>query len=57
MFGISFSNATSVIAAWGGAKHVIGNNPFSFASPYKDNQPIIGYIDEWCSRGKSGSVC
>lgn len=41
MFGISFSNGTSVMAAWGGAKRVIGNNPFSFASPYKPNQPIV----------------
>ena len=41
MVGTVFSNATSVMAAWGGAKRIIGNNPFSFAAPYKENQPIV----------------
>lgn len=41
MVGIVFSNGTPVMAAWGGAKRIIGNNPFSFAAPYKENQPIV----------------
>ncbi len=41
MFGISFSNGCPVMTAWGGSKRVIGNNPFSFATPYIKSQPIL----------------
>jgi len=41
MVGIVMSNATAVMAAWGGAKRIIGNNPLAFSVPYKKNEPIL----------------
>ncbi|MCK4241883.1 MAG: Ldh family oxidoreductase [Candidatus Atribacteria bacterium] len=41
MVGIAISNATAVMAAWGGAKRIIGNNPLAFSVPYKKNKPIL----------------
>ena len=41
MIGISTSNCTPVMAAWGGAKSVIGNNPLAIATPSLNGRPLI----------------
>ncbi len=41
MIGFSVTNNTNNMAAWGGSKAVIGNNPLSIACPYKDGKPIV----------------
>lgn len=41
MIGFSMTGNTQVMAAWGGAKKVIGNNPLSVAVPFKKDMPIV----------------
>ncbi len=41
MIGFSMTGNTQVMAAWGGANKVIGNNPISVAVPYKEDMPIV----------------
>lgn len=41
MIGLSISNSPPVMAAWGGAKNVIGNNPLSIATPYQTGKLIV----------------
>ena len=41
MIGISISNVTPVMAAWGGRGSVIGNNPLSIAAPRKHGYPLV----------------
>jgi LDH2 family malate/lactate/ureidoglycolate dehydrogenase len=41
MIGLSMSNSVTVMAAWGGAKRVVGNNPLSIAAPYQEGRPIV----------------
>ncbi|MEQ9716282.1 MAG: Ldh family oxidoreductase [Candidatus Asgardarchaeum sp.] len=41
MIGLSMTGSDPVMVAWGGSKSVIGNNPFSFAVPFKKEKPIV----------------
>jgi len=41
MIGFSMTNNTNNMAAWGGSRAVIGNNPLSIACPYKDGKPTV----------------
>jgi len=41
MIGFSITGNIQVMAAWGGAKRVIGNNPLSVAVPFKKDMPIV----------------
>lgn len=41
MIGLSMSNGPPVMAAWGGAKGVICNNPLSIAAPHGSGRPIV----------------
>lgn len=54
LIGITVSNTTPVMAAWGGANRVIGNNPLSIAFPYKENNPVL--LDIAMSRVAGGKV-
>ncbi|TET29974.1 Ldh family oxidoreductase [Candidatus Aerophobetes bacterium] len=54
MIGFSISNSTPVMAAWGGAKRVIGNNPLSIAVPYQAGRPVV--LDISMSRVAGGKV-
>lgn len=54
MIGFSISNSTPVMAAWGGAKRVIGNNPLSIAVPYQVRQPVV--LDIAMSKVAGGKV-
>lgn len=54
MIGLSTSNTTPVMAAWGGAKSVIGNNPLSIAVPYWKGQPLV--FDAAMSKVAGGKV-
>jgi len=54
MIGFSATNAGPVMAAWGGAKRIIGNNPFSIAVPYQEGKPIV--LDIAMSRVAGGKV-
>lgn len=54
MIGLSVSNTGPVMAAWGGAKRVIGNNPLSIAVPYQEGKPIV--LDISMSRVAGGKV-
>jgi (2R)-3-sulfolactate dehydrogenase (NADP+) len=48
MIGIGFTNAPASIAPSGGAKPVVGTNPFSIATPGADGEPSI-LIDQSAS--------
>lgn len=54
MVGISMSNSLPVMAAWGGSKRVIGNNPLSIACPYQKGKPIV--LDIAMSKVAGGKV-
>jgi LDH2 family malate/lactate/ureidoglycolate dehydrogenase len=54
MIGVAISNCTPVMAAWGGAKNVIGNNPLAIATPCLDSRPLI--FDIAMSRVAGGKV-
>lgn len=54
MIGISMSNSTPVMAAWGGSKRIIGNNPLSIACPYQEGKPIV--LDISMSKVAGGKV-
>jgi LDH2 family malate/lactate/ureidoglycolate dehydrogenase len=54
MIGLSMSNGPPVMAAWGGAKGVICNNPLSIAAPYQAGRPIV--LDIAMSRVAGGKV-
>lgn len=54
LIGLTVSNTTPVMAAWGGAGKIIGNNPLSIALPYKGNNPIV--LDIAMSRVAGGKV-
>jgi LDH2 family malate/lactate/ureidoglycolate dehydrogenase len=54
MIGFSATNTGPVMAAWGGAKRIIGNNPFSIAVPYQEGKPIV--LDIAMSRVAGGKV-
>jgi len=54
MIGISMSNSTPVMVAWGGSKGVIGNNPLSIACPYQKGKPIV--LDIAMSKVAGGKV-
>ena len=54
MIGLSVTNAGPVMAVWGGAKRVIGNNPLSIAVPYQEGTPIV--LDIAMSRVAGGKV-
>lgn len=41
MIGIALSNAPATMALWGGRTPYVGTNPFSFAIPTGDEQPIV----------------
>ena len=41
MIGFSMTGGDPVMVAWGGAKRIIGNNPFSVAVPFKKDKPIV----------------
>ena len=48
MVGLGFTNAPASIAPAGGAKPVVGTNPFSIAAPGSDGQPAL-LIDQSAS--------
>lgn len=48
LLGIGFTNAPASIAPSGGAKPVVGTNPFSIAAPGSDGQPAV-LIDQSAS--------
>ncbi len=52
--GMTASNTTPVMTAWGGAERLIGNNPFSIVIPYRDNRFIV--LDIAMSRVAGGKV-
>lgn len=54
MIGISISNTTPVMAAWGAGTSVIGNNPLAIAVPYQHGAPIV--FDISMSRVAGGKV-
>jgi len=54
MIGISMTNSLPVMAAWGGAKRVIGNDPISIAAPYKKGEPVV--LDIAMSKVAGGKV-
>ena len=54
MIGISITNGPPVMAAWGGAKGIIGNNPLSIAVPYKEEKPVV--LDMAMSRVSGGKI-
>jgi LDH2 family malate/lactate/ureidoglycolate dehydrogenase len=54
MIGLSVSNTGPVMAAWGGAKRIIGNNPLSIAVPHQVGKPIV--LDISMSRVAGGKV-
>lgn len=41
MIGFVTTNGAPLIAPVGGAERVLGNNPFSFAVPRKDQEPVV----------------
>lgn len=54
MIGITTSNATPVMAAWGGADAVIGNNPLSIGVPRNGKFPLV--FDAAMSKVAGGKV-
>jgi LDH2 family malate/lactate/ureidoglycolate dehydrogenase len=54
MIGLSLTNGPPVMAAWGGAKAVICNNPLSIAAPYQPRRPVV--LDIAMSRVAGGKV-
>jgi LDH2 family malate/lactate/ureidoglycolate dehydrogenase len=54
MVGITISNSTPVMAAWGGCGSAIGNNPISIAAPYRSGRPLV--LDIAMSRVAGGKV-
>lgn len=54
MIGFSMSNSRLAMAAWGGAKRVIGNNPLSIAVPCQEGKPIV--LDIAMSKVAAGKV-
>ncbi len=54
MIGLSMTNGPPVMAAWGGAKAVICNNPLSIAVPYQPRRPVV--LDIAMSRVAGGKV-
>jgi len=41
MIGISSTNTTPSVAAWGGARKALGNDPLSIAVPYREGFPLV----------------
>ena len=54
MIGFSCANTTALMAAPGGASKAIGNSPFSFAFPAKEQLPVI--FDAACSAVAQGKI-
>jgi len=54
MIGVSMCNSTPVMAAWGGTKKIIGNDPISIAVPYQKDSPIV--LDIAMSKVAGGKV-
>lgn len=54
MIGVVTSNATPVMAAWGGVEAAIGNNPLSIGVPHREGPPII--FDAAMSKVAGGKV-
>lgn len=54
MIGFSCANTTALMAAPGGASKAIGNSPFSFAFPAKEQMPVI--FDAACSAVAQGKI-
>ncbi|MCI7302550.1 MAG: Ldh family oxidoreductase [Clostridiales Family XIII bacterium] len=54
MIGFSCANTTALMAAPGGASKAIGNSPFSFAFPAKEEMPVI--FDAACSAVAQGKI-
>jgi len=54
MVGIAMTNGLAVMAAWGGAKRIIGNDPLSIAVPYKKDKPLV--LDMAMSKVSGGKV-
>jgi len=54
MIGISMSNTPPVMAAWGGTKAVIGNNPLAIVIPFREDEPIV--YDISMSRVSGGKI-
>lgn len=52
--GITSSNTTPVMTAWGGAERAIGNNPFSIVLPHKEKNYIV--LDIAMSKVAGGKV-
>ena len=48
LMGLGFTNAPASIAPSGGAKPVVGTNPFSIAAPSPDGEPLV-HIDQSAS--------
>lgn len=54
MIGFSCANTTALMAAPGGASKAIGNSPFSFAFPAKEQLPVV--FDAACSAVAQGKI-
>ena len=54
MIGLCTTNTTPVMAAWGGATSVIGNNPLAIAVPFRQDEPLV--FDAAMSRVAGGKV-
>lgn len=54
MIGFSTTNTTQSVAAWGGAKKIIGNDPLSIAVPYKERKPLV--LDISMSKVAGGKI-
>lgn len=52
MIGFTTTNTTQIMAAWGGAKKVMGNNPISIAIPYKEKTLALDISMSRVSGGK-----
>lgn len=52
--GLIFGNSPQAIAPWGGSKGVFGTNPIAFASPRRDEPPLL--IDLSLSKEARGKV-
>lgn len=46
------TNASPSMAPWGGAKKVLGNNPWSIAAPYGDKVVVLDMANTVVARGK-----
>lgn len=54
MIGYVATNGGPMMAAWGGAKPILGNNPFAVAIPRGDDNPVL--IDMALSKTARGNI-